>query len=172
MFWTEERTELLKKLWVESLSAREIAARLGDISRNAVIGKAHRLGLGRKIRVAPMQSTQPNHTVSRDVSTDQSQKSAPEQQPPEAPVVTTDKNSTPKETEPIPAPKVPPRPPKRVKLQELNERSCKWPIGDPLDDTFCFCGNDRDKARSYCLYHAKLAYQPVTAPRKQRRKLA
>ena len=102
MEWTAERVDLLKELWGEGLSARQIADALGHVTRNAVIGKAHRLGLStRTTSVKPIISM----------------------------------------------------------LNPVTDRACQWPIGNPGEAEFHFCGKASIQNRPYCNDHCLLAYR-------------
>ncbi|HET8726027.1 MAG TPA: GcrA family cell cycle regulator [Alphaproteobacteria bacterium] len=119
MSWTEERIERLRQLWGSGRSASEIAEILGDVSRNAVIGKAHRLGLSG--RPSPIK-------VKRD-----------EPAAPKAPV--------------------PEQKSRGATILSLTERMCRWPLGDPKDSGFRFCGKMAHAGSPYCAEHAAVAYQ-------------
>ena len=147
--WTEDRVGALKKLWLEGQSASQIAKQLGGgVTRNAVIGKVHRLGLSG--RAAP---SQPARTTFRPARP----------RPTQAP-------SAPRRIEaqaPRPAaPSVPaPRPavldlPGTATVLTLGNHMCKWPIGDPSTDGFTFCGRRMGDDGPYCVEHARVAYQP------------
>jgi GcrA cell cycle regulator len=170
MNWTDERVELLRKLWAEGLSASQIAAQLGGVSRNAVIGKVHRLKLSSRGRAAPTQARQKKTKTAAT-------KAAKPASPPSRPVPQTIGATALKiEYDEEPAP----RPVARVddsvvvpisrhlKLVELTDRTCKWPNGDPLNEDFHFCGNASKESGPYCAYHARLAYQPVSERRRAR----
>ena len=147
MGWTDERVDMLKKLWLDGLSASQIAKQLGGVTRNAVIGKVHRLGLSG--RAAP---SQPARTVFK----------APR---PARPVATPASHSQ----SPVP---VAPRPivydeqPGSATVLTLGAHMCKWPIGDPSADSFTFCGKRIDEDGPYCVGHARVAYQPQQARKK------
>ncbi|WP_112809003.1 GcrA family cell cycle regulator [Ensifer sp.] len=174
MNWTDERVEKLKKLWSEGLSASQIAAQLGGVSRNAVIGKVHRLSLpGRAKAGGTAAATRP--------------KPRPATSAPRAPNfasrVTTRTVTRPagalvlkEEVEVdlvaeqdfhVQTDVVVPMS-RRLELTQLTERTCKWPIGDPLKEEFHFCGNDSPEASPYCTFHARLAYQPSAERRRAR----
>src|SRR5512143_4004587 len=125
MGWTDERVETLKKLWLEGLSASQIAKHLGGVTRNAVIGKVHRLGLSG--RAVPSQPTRPVFKAPR----------------PARPVVAAQPSPR-RALEPSPVPA--PRPPASIEepgtatVLTLGAHMCKWPIGDPATDSFTFCG--------------------------------
>jgi GcrA cell cycle regulator len=148
--WTDERVELLKKLWLDGLSASQIAKQLGGVTRNAVIGKVHRLGLSG--RAAPSQPTRPVFKAPR----------APRPAPAPA---------APRRVEAHAAP-VAPQPvfyveePGSATVLTLGAHMCKWPIGDPATDGFSFCGRRTDVDGPYCNQHSRVAYQPQQ-PRKR-----
>ncbi len=105
MEWTAERVELLKELWGEGLSARQIAESLGHVTRNAVIGKAHRLGLS--TRSVPSKPT-------------------------------------------------------IAMLNPVTDRLCQWPIGNPGEVEFHFCGQQAEAGRPYCDQHCAMAYRQTS----------
>jgi GcrA cell cycle regulator len=160
MSWTDERVETLKKLWAEGLSASQIAGRIGGVSRNAVIGKVHRLGLSGRATTSRIRTLRPRARVVAF--------------PNRAPVVQyrTQGNAALKAllvAEPDPEPFVMAPVPveefalpqaQRVELLQLKDGMCRWPIGDPQDDNFRFCGC-RTGGGTYCEHHARIAYQPV-----------
>lgn len=166
MNWTDERVEKLKKLWSEGLSASQIAAQLGGVSRNAVIGKVHRLSLPGRAKAggtataaraqkrntsAPRAPNYASRVATRTVTRQQGATMLKEE-------VEID---TVNEIEYRPASNVVVPISRRLGLTELTERTCKWPVGDPLKDDFHFCGNDSPDASPYCGYHQRMAYQPV-----------
>jgi GcrA cell cycle regulator len=165
--WTDERVELLKKLWTEGLSASQIAGRLGaGVTRNAVIGKVHRLNLSG--RVQQQRSSQPR------APRKQREPSMPGRVAGGMPSLPTAGGAALKpmmRAEPQARPAALPEPqplrlidlPKdgRVTILHLSDKTCKWPIGDPGSEDFCFCGHGPRDGSPYCEYHARLAYQPV-----------
>ena len=174
MNWTDERVEMLKKLWADGLSASQIAAQLGNVTRNAVIGKVHRLKLsGRgkttssapRVKKAPSASSAPRASSGRSQSSRMSSHShsvgnaALKMQ-----YVTIARAQTVAEISPLFIVPVS----RELKLVQLTETTCKWPKGDPMQDDFSFCGNDAPDSSPYCSYHSKLAYQPA-AERKRLR---
>lgn len=173
MSWTDERVELLKNLWAEGLSASQIAAQLGGISRNAVIGKVHRLKLSSRGRAAP-QSAVPKKPA-REASSAVRARSVVQTRAVTQIVGATALQSrieTQAEAEVVvvaPPPGEPVLVPisRRLALTELTERTCKWPIGDPLSEDFHFCGNDAGEASPYCSYHARMAFQPAAERRRR-----
>lgn len=163
MNWTDERVELLKKLWADGLSASQIASQLGGVTRNAVIGKVHRLNLSgrakpaasaarpRKAR-APASHRPPQRTMiagntALKIHAHPAPRRAPVQVPIEDLVVPISLN---------------------VSLLALNDTMCKWPIGDPGAEGFHFCGHRNFNNLPYCEYHSRLAYQPVNDRRRER----
>ncbi|NTG94233.1 GcrA family cell cycle regulator [Rhizobium rhizogenes] len=145
MIWTDERIESLKTLHAEGLSASKIAARLGGVSRNAVIGKVVRLGLG------PLQG---NHQVKSKVAivrAPRSRKAKPD------PVKISELQEF-MDRAPPPVVEAIPKPVSLgLKLLELSDfiRECRWPEGERADITFC--GHDVVEGKSWCPYHARLA---------------
>lgn len=170
MSWTAERVELLKKLWNDGLSASQIAGELGGVTRNAVIGKVHRLGLsGRAKAPAPANKPRRNRPSAPAASPGSSRPSSSAPQTigatalkmAPAPVAEPEP-----EAEPI-AELVPIS--ERATILTLTERTCKWPIGDPSSEDFYFCGRQSDAGVPYCAHHCKIAYQPVNDRRRDRR---
>ncbi|MBU1346033.1 MAG: GcrA family cell cycle regulator [Alphaproteobacteria bacterium] len=149
--WTEDRVGALKKLWLEGQSASQIAKQLGGgVTRNAVIGKVHRLGLsGRATPSQPARTS--TFRPARTRTTPPAQPSAPrriEAAQPQA----------------RPAPVAPSLPaitemPGTATVMTLGAHMCKWPIGDPSSNEFSFCGR-RASEGVYCVEHARVAYQP------------
>jgi GcrA cell cycle regulator len=171
MNWTEERVEALKKYWAEGLSASQIAALLGGVSRNAVIGKVHRLKLSGRGRTpaAPARQKKPAQpqpikapakpvTVSRPAPTG-GEVAVVEREAGVAPVVVLPQ---PRSTDALTLPTS-----RMLDLTDLNERTCKWPIGDPLAPGFHFCGNETAETGPYCRYHARIAFQPPADRRRR-----
>ncbi|MFI0844253.1 GcrA family cell cycle regulator [Mesorhizobium sp. IMUNJ 23232] len=171
MLWTDERVETLRKLWSEGLSASQIAAQLGGVSRNAVIGKVHRLKLSGRGRAnpAPARQKKPAQPVAA--------KPAPRPAPAGrtvAPSIGATALQTQFDAEPLvrhvdrSAEDVVVPISRNLQLIQLNERTCKWPIGDPLAEGFHFCGNDCAESGPYCRYHARIAFQPASERRRVR----
>jgi GcrA cell cycle regulator len=152
MGWTEERVELLKKLWQDGLSASQIAKQLGGVTRNAVIGKVHRLGLsGRAAPSKPARTVFKAPRPARPVSV---APSAPRRLSAE-PML---------HAQPTPVRYVDEAPGTATVLT-LGAHMCKWPIGDPSLETFTFCGR-RSGEGPYCVEHAQVAYQPPQSKKK------
>jgi len=174
MNWTDERVEKLKKLWSEGLSASQIAAQLGGVSRNAVIGKVHRLCLpgrakaggtaatARAKRPATSAPRAPNY-VSRMTTTRTMTRTTGATVMKEEVEIDAIEDQ---ETAPVGNVVVPMS--RRLALTQLTDRTCKWPIGDPMKEEFHFCGNDSPDTSPYCTFHAKLAYQPSGERRRAR----
>jgi GcrA cell cycle regulator len=151
MGWTDDRVSTLKKLWLEGLSASQIAKQLGGVTRNAVIGKVHRLGLSG--RAAPSQPQRPAFKPQRLA------RPAPPAPQPIRRMAT--------------APTPPVEPVHRIEgpgsatVLTLGAHMCKWPIGDPSSEEFTFCGG-RVAQGVYCKTHAELAYQPQASKKGSR----
>lgn len=165
MGWTEERVAELKKLWAEGHSASQIAKRLGNVTRNAVIGKVHRLGLSG--RATPSRPVKRPPRLAR-----------PRPQPGMRPAIARTDVAVGLESEemlsvnmPIEAPE--PIEPHRlpngdmVTVLTVRDSMCKWPIGDPADANFGFCGHGTAEGSPYCAEHARVAFQP--AKKRERR---
>jgi GcrA cell cycle regulator len=160
MSWTDDRVDLLKKLWSEGLSASQIAGRLGGVTRNAVIGKVHRLGLSGRATTSRMKSPRrPRATVRRQPRPAYRQLGNPAL-----------RNLYQGDAEPfVPAAEELDIPIEdRRTLQDLTESDCRWPIGDPQHDDFHFCNRHKVPGLPYCEFHAKRAFQPPQARRKDR----
>jgi GcrA cell cycle regulator len=146
MGWTDERVETLKKLWLDGLSASQIAKQLGGVTRNAVIGKVHRLGLSG--RATPSQPQRPTFKAPR----------AP--RPAIAAAPAPRRAIEPATPAQLPVPALSPEEPGTATVLTLGAHMCKWPIGDPASDSFTFCGRRSDREGPYCIEHARVAYQP------------
>ena len=146
MSWTDERVELLKKLWSDGLSASQIAAELGGITRNAVIGKVHRLG---KARSSTHMLRIGRGAIRGNTALAHAYEIEPEVTPELVENV-------------IPIGQ-------RRTILELTEQTCRWPIGDPGSTEFFFCGGNSIAGLPYCAYHSRVAYQPAADRRRDRR---
>lgn len=168
--WTDERVELLRKLWSEGLSASQIAAHLGGVSRNAVIGKVHRLKLSSRGRATTAAARPKKQAVSHSATRSVSRTATVTR------VATATVGATALQVQFDVEPYVRPRQQenvvvpisRRLQLIQLNERTCKWPNGDPLTEEFHFCGNDSAESGPYCNYHARVAFQPASERRRVR----
>ncbi|WP_416356442.1 GcrA family cell cycle regulator [Aureimonas phyllosphaerae] len=199
MSWTDERIDLLKQLWGDGLSASQIAAQLGGVTRNAVIGKVHRLKLDSRLKAsAPLEAVVAPRAVRPVlVETMPDEVPAPRVLPVQAPTVAVITPAVaaaprpvrpatlgatalkievePEEQEEIVGRATVPHGPgevvpisRNLTLVQLSDRTCKWPLGDPLSDEFRFCGNNAPDASPYCQYHARIAFQPVSERRRVR----
>lgn len=224
MSWTDERVEILQKLWAEGRSASQIAKEMGGVTRNAVIGKVHRLGLSNRAAAkaaasgkaeAPAADAQPKEkaaanakpapeaasepeTSEAKAKTAEPAKAEPAAEGEEAAKAKSDDKT---EAAPVPAPvaerqrpvirdATQPRAPgaptpeeiaaratlieiekfvKRIGLLDLTERVCKWPIGDPTDEDFAFCGLESVPGKPYCKHHIAIAFQPMSSRRDRSR---
>ncbi len=199
MAWSDERVAILKKMWLEGSSASEIAKELGNITRNAVIGKVHRLGM----------SNRDTNNLKSGSNTSNARKSVRRGRPPkvnkeekkrgrphklkdpgdfpgtldvtEKPTTSSAKEMRLDENKTKVASdlseetlqnilKVEMKS-KKISLMELTERTCKWPIGDPATDTFWFCGHESEPGKPYCKTHISIAFQPITQRRSRKETL-
>ena len=193
MAWSDERVAVLKKMWLEGNSASEIAKELGNITRNAVIGKVHRLGL----------SNRDTNVSKAGVTAEKSIKGLKRGRPPKINKEPTKRGRPQKITQPkdlnettlergkpISKSGTTERSndsrlevvsdlseetlkdllkvelkSKKISLMDLTERTCKWPIGDPATDEFWFCGHEAEPGKPYCQTHISIAFQPITQRR-------
>jgi len=161
MAWNDERVELLKKLWSDGLSASQIAGRLGGVTRNAVIGKVHRLGLSGRATTSRMKSHRPRARA----------QNARRLMKPRFPTIGNPAfRNLLAESEPYTPPaeelEIPLN--ERKSIQTLTEVSCRWPIGDPQHTDFHFCGRKKVTGLPYCEFHARRAFQPPQPRRRDR----
>ena len=140
MSWTDEKVTKLKELWGKGNTASQIAEIIGGISRNAVIGKAHRLNLSAKIKTRTATSSK-NFDSSKEENNFKSKRGRKSKF--QSLIIEKDFE---------------PENPKQ--LEELDENTCKWPIGHPDEKNFYFCGRSSLKDFSYCKLHLLYAYQP------------
>ncbi len=172
--WTDERVEQLKKLWSDGLSASQIAAELGNVTRNAVIGKVHRLGLSGRAKsaaqpAAPRNSAprkaparSPSHPMAAPAPTRGAHALAPDF----TPDAETEAEAAPVLSEDVVIPFS-----ERVTIMDLREYMCRWPMGDPTSPDFRFCGARSQTGLPYCSPHARIAYQPAADRRRDRSKV-
>ncbi|MEM6389834.1 MAG: GcrA family cell cycle regulator [Pseudomonadota bacterium] len=189
MSWTDERVETLKKMWAEGQSASQIAKELGGVTRNAVIGKVHRLGLsnrstgsGKTADKAEAKAS-PAASAKSDGAAKTKPSAAADAAPPRPSNVTPLRKPIAPAGQPLPpqpsANEISPealakvneieKKAKRISLMELTERTCKWPIGDPATDDFYFCGLPVQQGKPYCEAHVGVAFQPMSSRRDRRR---
>lgn len=172
MAWTDEMVEELRRMWKEGLTTGEIGKRL-NVSKNSIVGKVHRLGLSgrpspikkksdaaapapkteKKETPAPQQSA-PLKTAKKETSKAKAPAAAPVSTP--APTETV-------KSEPANAPRFQPKEcsaPRgnKVTLTDLDNHTCRWPLGDPKDDNFRFCGKKVRIGQTYCEEHSQVAY--------------
>jgi GcrA cell cycle regulator len=192
MSWTDERVEFLKTMWSEGKSASQIAKELGGVTRNAVIGKVHRLGLSNRVggadrpedeievsafAEAPAPEPVPEPQAEQPQAAGAGAAARPAVREPAAPAVRAKPAGQP----------MPPQPPgseispealanlaevakkaRRLTLMQLSERTCKWPVGDPATDDFWFCGLQTVPGKPYCETHVAVAFQPMSTRRDRR----
>ena len=194
MSWTDERVEQLKKMWNEGQSASQIAKELGGVTRNAVIGKVHRLGLsnrasgGAGAKTASDKAPAKAKPAAKPAARKAAEQSAAAPSEPATPAVRPAPMSAARRAI-IPAGQpLPPQPSaneispealatqrevekkaKKLSLMELTERTCKWPVGDPATDDFWFCGLSVKAGKPYCEAHVGVAFQPMSSRRDRRR---
>jgi len=187
MSWTDERVEQLRKLWLDGKSASQIAAELSNgITRNAVIGKVHRLGLSGRVksptqaaprpRPAKPQSTShssgsgASHGSGASPGMIQRSQTAPRQSMPMSRGATALAFSPRADVEPVlrPTEEVVIPMSERVTIMELKESMCRWPLGDPATPEFRYCGSKSPIGDTYCVPHARIAYQPSQDRRRDR----
>lgn len=165
MSWTDERVTVLKKLWAEGHSASQIAKQLGGVTRNAVIGKVHRLGLsGRATPSRPVKRpprlARPKPRFVAEAPAVVAAAPAPVAAATKLPGVT-DVPALPERTASLaPLPPLPMADGTPASILTLRDSMCKWPIGDPADPKFAFCGRKAD-CGPYCTEHAAVAFQPA-----------
>lgn len=155
MAWTEERVETLKTLWAQGLSASQIAKQLGGVTRNAVIGKVHRLGLsGRatpsqpRSRVGEVTRPRPAIRTGRSLGTETGEPKTPRFAVRALNAGLGDVSD-------------------HAGVLNLTDHICRWPIGDPSEPGFQFCGKKCKPGSPYCDAHAEQAYQPTRRRRKK-----
>ncbi len=166
MSWNDERVEQLRKMWMDGHSASQIAGELGNgVTRNAVIGKVHRLGLSGRVKTA---STTPSRARVQQPRTPRN----PAMRRPSVGGAVHGNTALAFNYRPAPAAKlvvdvvVPMCEP--VTIMELKEAMCRWPLGDPATPDFRYCGGKSDIGVTYCPYHSNMAYQPAQDRRRER----
>jgi GcrA cell cycle regulator len=186
MSWTDERVETLKKMWNEGQSASQIAKELGGVTRNAVIGKVHRLGLSNRVGAAPgpaPSGAKPAREARAELAEEAGEAAVeapdrPAERPAPVirkPVITAGQPLPPQPAaneispEALASVREVEKKAARISLMELTERTCKWPIGDPATDNFWFCGLAVQPGKPYCEAHVGVAFQPMSSRRDRRR---
>ncbi|HRD75849.1 MAG TPA: GcrA family cell cycle regulator [Hyphomicrobiaceae bacterium] len=168
MSWSDERVELLKKLWAEGLSASQIATRLGSVTRNAVIGKVHRLNLAGRATKSRVKAIRPRVKTAAPGGSQIAKR--PQARAKFAqlgnPLI---RQLYEADAEPLPSHEELDIPlAERKTIQTLVECSCRWPIGDPQAADFHFCGKNKMPSLPYCEFHARRAFQPPQVRRRDR----
>ncbi|MCX7323306.1 MAG: GcrA cell cycle regulator [Hyphomicrobiales bacterium] len=172
--WTEDRVELLKKLWNDGLSASQIAGELGGVTRNAVIGKVHRLGLSGRAKTQSVSASavRPRKPAASRTSPAFNAAAHVRGSAALAPQIRA-------QPEPRAEPRMELLDPdvvvpfsERVTIMELKENMCRWPMGDPTHADFRFCGLKTDSGVPYCGYHCRIAYQPAGDRRREQERRA
>lgn len=164
MSWTEQRVEDLKRLWADGLSASQIAAELGSVTRNGVIGKIHRLNLQGRIKRAPRPRAPRQARLSASSF----------RRPSIHSLFNTAITPTGMTAEPVVETEIVIPFAQRKTLMQLNDKTCHWPVGDPASPDFFYCGGETYADLSYCVFHCRVAHQPardrrkVTAPYRAR----
>ena len=143
MPWTHDRIEKLKQLWDAGLTASRIAAELGEVTRNAVIGKAHRLGLSGRMS-SKSNSSGISIIRKKKIHTANHQKII---------------KINPEIDEPM----------NPTSFQDIKDGLCRWPLGEPEETSFMFCGRKTNDGFVYCQSHHKQAYQPLSKVRERRK---
>ncbi len=192
MSWTDDRVEKLKQLWGDGMSASQIAKALGGVTRNAVIGKVHRLGLSNRGTASGGQTaTDDAKKADKPARPSRPVKAAAEPKPA---AVAVEEAAKPApmvvRTQPVIRDATQPRAPglptpeeraaratlaeiekmaRRLDLMSLTERTCKWPIGDPTEESFHFCGLPSAAGKPYCEHHVAVAFQPMSTRRDRAR---
>ena len=141
--WTEEKVKILKDLWGKGKTASQIAEIIGGISRNAVIGKAHRLNLSAKIKNKSFSDNGSKNLENKNFENKSYIKRRFSKSKFKSLIIEKDFE---------------PENPKQ--LEDLDDNSCKWPIGHPNENSFYFCGRTSLKDFSYCKLHLLYAFQP------------
>lgn len=166
MAWTEDRVDVLKKLWAEGHSASQIAKQLGGVTRNAVIGKVHRLGLsGRATPSRPVKRpprlARPKPQIMADGTV---------RTPAPARTIAASQAASERAVAKAAMDALPPMPigdGEAATILTIRDSMCKWPIGDPADPAFAFCGRTAHDG-PYCKNHAKVAFQPARKREKKK----
>ena len=161
--WSDDRVELLARLWAEGLSASQIAAQLGGgVTRNAVIGKVHRLGLSGRAKSgqsAAQRPAKPRAPASPPPAAEWTRSTPQSPAGQEASRSAVERVREQDIAIPVSA---------RVSILDLRDSMCRWPLGDPTSPDFGFCGGKAATGLPYCSAHCRIAFQPV-AERKRLR---
>jgi GcrA cell cycle regulator len=167
MAWTDEIVEQLKQHWMDGKSASQIASLLGNgVTRNAVIGKVHRLGLAGRAKTPssgasrPRRLAPPAHRVAGPRLSPAPRMMRGATALAIAPQALSELEQPEFESVVVPMSL-------RVTIIELKESMCRWPLGDPTSSEFRYCGSPT-ACGPYCAYHGGLAYQPAQERRRDR----
>jgi len=155
--WTDEKIEQLKKLWTEGYTTGEIGKKL-NVSKNAVVGKAHRLGLeSRPSPIRRVMEAEEGESVAEDIVVPAKSEVSGNKTRAKVSAGSTGAKTA---KEPPQVKKSIAKQPKKkfVKIEDLSMNSCRWPIGDPKEDDFHFCGKETFNGKPYCLEHCATAY--------------
>ncbi|MBB5764215.1 GcrA family cell cycle regulator [Methylorubrum rhodesianum] len=168
--WTDERVELLRRLWDDGLSASQIALQIGGVSRNAVIGKVHRLGLAGRVKPIGPAAAQGRRKDDLPAEVEVETLVVEEPTLPEPPAIVAHRPAPNFPLRPSPAPEpVALAVSERVTIMDLRDSMCRWPMGDPTSPEFRFCGARSITGLPYCTQHAQVAYQPAAERKRDRR---
>jgi len=167
MSWTDERVELLRQLWLDGRSASQISTQLGHgVTRNAVIGKVHRLGLAGRAKAPTSAASPPRVAASPRMSPRPASSSARTAVRGATALALASEPAL--DTRPVFQEEDVVIPMSlRVSIIDLKEAMCRWPLGDPTSADFRYCGSPAANG-PYCAHHGKLAYQPVQDRRRER----
>jgi GcrA cell cycle regulator len=158
--WTDENVAEARRLWLEGASATQICVAIGCESRNAVIGKIHRMKLGKRAETKKSPAPTPSPLVVKPLTTMHG---------------TEPRNGRAGMARPIVQPKsvafedMPARPASESRLLtlfDLKPGMCKWPLGEPRDEEFRYCAADRCGEGPYCSAHQAIAYAPAQPRRR------
>jgi GcrA cell cycle regulator len=161
--WTDEKVELLRQLWLDGKSASQIAGELGDgVTRNAVIGKVHRLGLSGRVKTSAPAAPRVRQ---RPAGPRPAPRSGGAFRGNTALALARDTQieAEPEFREDVVIPMS-----LRVTIVELREAMCRWPLGDPTSSEFRYCGIQTQGDGPYCVHHGRMAYQPAQDRRRER----
>ncbi len=155
MEWNEHRTEQLKTDWAEGYTALQIASRLGGITRSAVIGKIHRLGLSARANIASPAGKRRRRRVGKTIWKGHNKILG---NPAEMAAADAAARAEYERISKAPELEIPLH--ERKTILTLQSSSCRWPIGDPKEPGFHFCGKHKVTGLPYCEWHYRRAYQP------------
>ncbi len=170
MSWTDERVEQLRQLWLDGKSASQIASVLANgVTRNAVIGKVHRLGLSGRVKAPSQTSARARTTKVHNHRPMASRSHVPRTNGANALAYSPRTEIRPM-MRPVEEVVIPMS--ERVTIMELKEAMCRWPLGDPSTPEFRYCGGKSPVGVPYCPYHSRVAYQPAQERRNRRPNMA